>query len=233
MKAITLAIVAFSALPISALSSQYTCLGIAANAVQIEASSLAEAEYKAKKIEDSQPKKFAGGVRCAAPTSDDIFVRDIRFKHNMQLRPYLPSDLRATGKIIKCDATGGFLPDGENNAGVCEEYSSASTNATWKVRAPYCHGTTGCSSGIGSAGMITKIWKRRGSAWVEWVEWEWRNGSLKFASNEARQYASVNGSNPDAGGNSGSPPLNPLPAGNPVNDIVNKGVTEFLKGLGK
>lgn len=228
MRAIRLLVIGTTlAMPLTVAARVFNCTGLS---VPIEASSESEALYKAEQMRGGRMVK---APRCWGGESEDVFVRDIRFKNNSQLRPYLPPDLRSTGKRITCDASGGFLPDGESNAGSCEEFLSASTGTAWKVRAPFCQGTRGgCSPG--PAGMMTKVWKKTGQTWKEWVEWEWATGyPLRTESPEARRYAAANGAGPSAQTNRGVPATAGTPASNRSEDLVKKGVTDLLKGLGR
>lgn len=216
--------------PMVVVANQFICYGGSPGPLNIEASSMAEAQYKAEQMREPRHKL---AIRCSPAASADVFVGDIRFKNNSQLRPYLPFDLKATGKRITCDASGGFLPDGESNAGSCEEFSSASTGTAWKVRSPFCQGTRGgCSPG--PSGMMTEVWKKTGQAWKEWVEWEWATGyPLRMESPEARSYATAHGASPAAQRDSGVPANVGSPASNRPEDLVKKGVTDLLKGLGR
>ena len=214
------------AMPLTVAARGFTCTGLSGPIV-IEASSESEALYKAEQARGGQRVK---APRCQEAASEDIFVRDIRFKNNSQLRPYLPADLRPIGKRITCDKSGGFLPDGDSNAGSCEEFSSVATGTAWKVRAPFCQGTGGgCSAG--PAGKITKVWKKSGQTWKEWVEWEWADSGLRMESAEARSYAAANGANSVAHRNEETPQPAGLPPSNRPEDLVRKGVADLLKGL--
>jgi len=82
--------------------------------------------------------------------------------------------------------------------------------------------------------MITKVWKQKGSTWIDWVEWEWKDGyPIKNVSSEARDYAGAHASaSPPSAQRQTIDPRSPAPMPNSV-DGVKKSVGDLLKGLGK
>lgn len=172
--------------PTSALGSQYECgaKGMR-NPVVVEASSTSEAQYRA--AERSGTNERAIHIRCrnlSVDNSPDIFVRDIRFRSRMQLRPYLPADLKESGKpMFSCDSTGGFLPDNSKDHGNCFEFRSPSTQVSYKVR------LTG-----DIYNQTSQVWKRENGAWVSWVAFQ--NVNLISASPAAQRYAASHSTPP-------------------------------------
>lgn len=230
---LTVALLLFTT-AIDALADQYSCSispkGYGPNVRGVEATSKAEAEYKTREQNPSYDYRTYN-VFCInrsaenrIENSSDIFVRDSRFRNQRQLQPYLPADLKNTGKPpFKCDSTGGFLPDGSKDHGKCHELRSTSTKATYKVR---------FSSG-GISGLTSQVWTRDGGNWKLWVEFH--NTDLRSASADAQKYAVAHGTtDPQQGGTNpmdNSAP--PSPDASSVESAVKKSIGDLLKGFGR
>ena len=160
----TAVVLLFSMISFGVFAGQYTCTtrkaassgpnkGVLINKT-IDASSEEEAMYK---IREQYPNVYA--LRCVnAVESEDIFVRDIRFSQNKQLRPYIPSDLKPSGKAgYRCNSSGGFRADNDPVIGGCAFYMSNSPAAEWKIR-------------FINNGTANKVWRMTQGTWAPWVE---------------------------------------------------------------
>ena len=158
----------FSMISFGVFAGQYTCTtrrapssgpdkGVLINKT-IEASSLAEANYKIREQYPAAQTQGAGLSCKNAVESEDIFVRDIRFSQNKQLRPYIPPDLRPSGKAgYSCNSSGGFRADNDPVIGGCAFYMSNSPAAEWRIR-------------FVNNGTANKVWRMTQGTWAPWVE---------------------------------------------------------------
>lgn len=228
---------------IDAHADQYSCSanrkGYARPYYVVEAASKSEAIYKLREQHPSLTNMGSSCINVSAEVrvnkSDDIFVRDERLRSQGLLRPYLPTDLKRTSKPqFTCDATGGFLPDGSLDRGVCFELSSPSTRATYKVR---------IFSPGHADGLTSQVWKRDGGGWKQWVEFHQTNHqiNLKSASADAKKYAAAHGAaqrkaptatQPDVT-NPTDTAASPQSAESQLEDVVKKGIGNLFKGFGQ
>lgn len=235
----TAVLLLFSMISFGALAGQYTCTtrkapssgpnkGVLINKT-VEASSLAEAYYK---IREQYPAAQTQGAALScrnAVESDDVFVRDIRFSQNKQLRPYIPSDLKPSGKAgYGCNSSGGFRADNDPVIGSCAFYMSSSPAAEWRIR-------------FSNNGTATKVWRMTQGTWAPWVELGEPPNVYHVVSisPQAQQYAASHGAgqqptSSQRGNQTGNPePSSPIANPNPVDDLVKQGIGGLLKGLGR
>lgn len=231
----TAVVLLFSMISFGVFAGQYTCTtkkapssgpnkGVLINKT-IEASSLAEAYYK---IREQYPVAQIQGAALScknAFVSEDIFVRDIRFSQNKQLRPYIPSDLKPSGKSgYGCNSSGGFKADNDPVVGRCAFYMSNSPAAEWKIR-------------FINNGTANKVWRMSQGTWAPWVELGEPPNVYEVISisPEAQQLAASRGAGPQpVSSQKGNPtPSSPIANPNPVDDLVKQGIGGLLKGLGR
>jgi hypothetical protein len=175
----TTVVLLFTLLPIGALAGQYSCVWGKGARETIEASSTAEAEYK---VRQQYPQRRWGNCWNAVESSD-IFVRDTSFANNKQLRPYIPSNLKPSGKAgYRCNTSGGFKADNDPDGGWCVFYVSSSPAAEWRIR-------------FVKNGAATKVWRMTLGAWEPWVELGEPPNVYHVVSisPQAQQYAASNG----------------------------------------
>ena len=223
--------------PTKILASQYECgTKDMRNPVVVEASSTSEAQYRA--AERSGTNERAIYIRCrnlSVDNSPDIFVRDIRFRSRMQLRPYLPADIKESGKpMFSCDSSGDFLPDNSKDHGNCFEFRSPSTRASYKVRLSE-----------DNRSQTSQVWKRENVTWVSWVAFQ--NANLISASRAAQLYAASHSTSPSKstqsddtnqstpkGSTSLSEPTTPAPpTDTSLENTVKRSMSDLLKGFGR
>ena len=147
----------------------------------------------------------------------------------MQLRPYIPSDLKPNGKAgYACDSSGGFKADKDPITGGCSVFMSSSPVAEWKIR-------------YANQGAATKVWRKTQGTWELWVEFE-PPPNLYYvinASPQARQYAASHGASPQPASSQrgiqtdNSVQSSPIANPNSVDDVIKKGVGDLLRRLGQ
>lgn len=114
--------------------------------------------------------------RQAGPSHE---VEDIRLRHNRQIAPYVPSDIKEVPGQVgvhTCNERGEYAHDPISG---CFNYSSASTNTSWRIR-------------YGQAGAAIAIFKLRNGQPTPHVSFASDN-SVTYASPEAKKFAQANG----------------------------------------
>ncbi len=133
---------------------------------------------------------WAGGALAGQERPVLLFeVQDIRLRHNRQIAPYVPSDIKEVPGQVgvhTCNDRGEYAHDPISG---CLNYSSASTNTSWRIR-------------YGQAGAIIAIFKlntrnvngKKMQVPIRYVQFDAGHvNTVIYASDEASKYAAANG----------------------------------------